>query len=27
VVAALRRRFEELRAQGSNSSYMVSIDG
>ncbi|MEW6578203.1 MAG: pantetheine-phosphate adenylyltransferase [Chloroflexota bacterium] len=27
VVAALTRRFEELRAQGSNSSYMVSIDG
>lgn len=27
VTAALTRRFEELRAQGSNSSYMVSIDG
>lgn len=26
VVVALQRRFEELRAQGSNSSYMVSIN-
>lgn len=26
VVAALKRRFEELKAQGTNSSYMVSLE-